>query len=184
MPWHASACHPRWPPRSRPLARPRKLLPPLARPREPLPLLKPNLWRPRGVFIDAWTWCGWNEWHCWARAFSSFWKPRALNIQTLSLYIYRWGYWAPWTCNRIHEAPASPRTIGWACPLAPFSHASHFLHARSLFTFACMEGRVFVNCYMHGNKKNMIWMFSFVHKYRISIIAMQLASLEIFYDIY
>jgi hypothetical protein len=87
MPWHASACHPRWPPRSPPLARPRKLLSPLACPREPPPLLKSNLSRPGGVFIAARTWCGWNEWHCWARAFSSFWKPRALNIQTLSIYI-------------------------------------------------------------------------------------------------
>jgi hypothetical protein len=37
---------------------------------------------------------------------------------------------------------------------------------------------------MHGNKKNLILLLYFVHKYGISITAIQLGSLEPVYDIY
>jgi hypothetical protein len=40
-----------------------------------------------------------------------------------------------------------------------------------------------VNCCMHGNKKNLISMLYSIYKYRISIIVMQLDSLEMFYEI-
>jgi hypothetical protein len=32
-------------------------------------------------FIHARTWCSWTGWHHWARTSSSYWKPRARNIQ-------------------------------------------------------------------------------------------------------
>jgi hypothetical protein len=84
-----SGQHHRWPPGSSSHARQREPSPPIARSREPPPPLKPNPWRRGGVYIAARTWFGWTECHRWAKASSSYWKPRTRNIQSIYIYIYR-----------------------------------------------------------------------------------------------
>jgi hypothetical protein len=74
----ASGRHRRWPPGS----------PPLARPREPPPPpLKPNPWRP-GMFLEL-SEPGSTELDgtIGSELFSSYWKPRACNTQSIYIYI-------------------------------------------------------------------------------------------------
>jgi hypothetical protein len=72
---------------------------PLARLRELPPLLKPNPWRPKGVFIATRTWCIWTGWHRWARASSSYWKSR-LQIYKLYVCMYVYMYVCVCACVR------------------------------------------------------------------------------------
>jgi hypothetical protein len=89
-----------------------------------------------------------------------------------------------WTAlnNQVHtvKPPLWPDCLECLHPHAPSACAFVSIYMRENFRRHTHKFRKWIG--MHG--KNLIWILYFVHKYRISIIAMHLDSLETFYNIY